>query len=447
MDRDDLNPPQETTPNAIDAQRRFGNRREIAAWAMYDWANSAYSTLLITTLNGYLLNVVFPNNGPLVDAWGIALSMFVAAILSPILGALADARANKRLWFRATALGGATCGALLGVVPPQYPWAIAALFVLTSFFFELSFGFYNAFLPEIADERSMNRVSAAGFACGYIGGGIALAIALLLFLHGDAIGIQDQTLRVRVGLVLMGVWWGVFSLPAILILRDKSRPRAQSTAFAPAARLAVREVATTLSHLRHFQALAWFLIGFLFYNDAVQTVLTQASTFARQELELTDESLIPIILMIQFVSMPGALFIGWLADKIGQKPALYLCLAVWVGLLAFSWWVTSITEFWIMGACVALVMGGIQSVSRSIMGVMTPANRTAEFFGFYNLSSKATSFIGPFTFGLVIWLTDSARWAILSLLAQLIVGWLLVSRVDVTRGHRDAIAASANSAA
>jgi UMF1 family MFS transporter len=180
----------------------------------------------------------------------------------------------------------------------------------------------------------------------------------------------------------------------------------------------------------------------LFYNDAVQTVLTQASTVARDEIGLEDASLMPIILMIQFVSMPGALLMGWLADKIGQKQALYLCLAVWVGLLAFSWWVTTETEFWIMGAVVALVMGGIQSVSRSIMGIMTPANRTAEFFGFYNLSSKATSFIGPFTFGLVIQLTDSARLAILSLLAQLIIGWILVSRVNVARGRADAIRAS-----
>jgi UMF1 family MFS transporter len=213
-------------------------------------------------------------------------------------------------------------------------------------------------------------------------------------------------------------------------------------AFTAAAGQAIREVKTTLWHLRQFQALAWFLVGFLFYNDAVQTVLTQASTFARDEIGLEDASLMPIILMIQFVSMPGALFMGWLADRIGQKPALYICLAVWVALLSFSWWVTSETEFWIMGAVVALVMGGIQSVSRSIMGLMTPANRTAEFFGFYNLSSKATSFIGPFTFGLVIQLTNSARLAILSLLAQLIVGWLLVSRVNIARGRADAVRAS-----
>ena len=272
---------------------------------MYDWANSAYSTLLITTLNGYLLTVVFPENGPLVYAWGIALSMFVAAILSPVLGGTGRcACANKRLWFRATALGGATCGALLGIVPPEYPWAIAGLFVLTSFFFELSFGFYNSFLPEIADDRSMNRVSAGGFACGYVGGGIALALAL--YLHGDAIGIEDKTLRTCAGLVLMGIWWGVFSLPAIFILRDKNQPRLAATGIRSAASSAVREVATTLSRLRQFQSLAWFLIGFLFYNDAVQTVLTQASTFAREEIKLTDETLIPIILMIQFLSMPGA---------------------------------------------------------------------------------------------------------------------------------------------
>jgi UMF1 family MFS transporter len=312
------------------------------------------------------------------------------------------------------------------------------MFFLASFCFEMSFGFYNAFLPELADEKSMNRVSSQGFAAGYVGGGIALAIALWLYVKGDAIGIVDETMRARAGLILMGCWWAVFSLPAIFVLRDKSLPRTAAVPFGQAARQALREVGTTLRHIRRFQALGWFLIGFLFYNDAVQTVLTQAPTFADREVGLKTAQLMPIILMIQFVSMPGALAIGWLADRAGQKPALYLCLAVWVALLAFSWWVTSEAEFWIMAAFVALVMGGIQSVSRSIMGVMTPPDRTAEFFGFFNLSSKATSFIGPVTFALVIGITGSARWAILSLLAQLIIGWLLVSRVDIARGRADA---------
>jgi UMF1 family MFS transporter len=451
-------PPTAGIGGAASTATKRGTRREIVAWAMYDWANSAYSTLLITVLNGYILSLfplpdkkdaAFPVvylgdnaiDGKVVYAWSIGLSMFVAAILSPIVGALADARANKRIWLRGTALSGAVCGASLGVIPPEYPWAIAGMFLLTCFFFELAFGFYNAFLPELADEQTMNRVSAQGFAAGYVGGGIALAIAFALVLFGDHVGLDSTLSRVRASLVLMGVWWGVFSLPAIMILRDKSAPRARQMAFTAAARQAVGEVKTTLTHIRQFQALAWFLIGFLFYNDAVQTVLTQAPTFAR-EIELTDEKLMPIILMIQFVSMPGALAIGWLADKIGQKQALYLCLAVWVALLSFSWWVTSETEFWIMGAIVALVMGGIQAVSRSIMGLMTPANRTAEFFGFYNLSSKATSFIGPFTFGLVILFTGSARLAILSLLAQLIIGWLLVSRVNIASGRADAQRAS-----
>jgi MFS transporter, UMF1 family len=430
-------------------------RREVAAWAMYDWANSAYSTLLITVLVNYMLSlfpkpdktdagfpVVYlgdmPIDGAVVYAWGIGLSMFAAGLLSPITGAMADARANKRLWFRTTALAGALCGMSLGLIPPAYPWTIAAVFVLTSFFFELSFGFYNAFLPEIADDASMNRVSSQGFAAGYIGGGVALAIAFALVLYGDKVGIESSLARVRVSLVLMGVWWGIFSLPAIFILRDKAVPRSAKMPLTKATSRAVREVRTTLSHLRHYRSLAWFLIGFLFYNDAVQTVLSQASVFAHDEIGFELSELMPVILMIQFVSMPGALFVGWLADKIGQKQALYFCLFVWVGLLAFSWFVTTKTEFWIMGAVVALVMGGIQSVSRSIMGVMTPPDRTAEFFGFYNLSSKATSFIGPFTFGLVIWWTGSARLAILSLLAQLIVGWLLVSRINLAQGKADA---------
>ncbi len=437
-----------------------GTRREFFAWALYDWANSAYSTLLITTLMFYLKAIfpaandpqaVFPVvtlggqsvEGAVAYPLGIGLSMLIAAFLSPIVGALADARANKRIWFRVTALSGAFCGLMIGVLPPEHPWWIAGMFLLTSFFFELSYGFYNSFLPDIADDSNMNRVSSYGFALGYIGGGVAVILALLLIEKGDWIGIESKVDRLRAGLIMMGLWWGLFSLPAVFILRDKTAPRSAGLPLSGAIGQALGEVKHTLTNLRQFRMLAWFLIGFLFYNDAVQTVLTQASNFAEEEIKLTPEQLIPIIIMIQFVSMPGALIVGKLADRFGQKAALYGCLAVWVATLAASWWVTTEFEFWIMGAVVALVMGGIQSVSRAIMGIMTPANRTAEFFGFFNLSSKATSFIGPLTFAAVVYFTGSARLAIISLLLQLVIGWVLVSRVDVRRGKREADASLA----
>ena len=210
--------------------------REVLAWAMYDWANSAYSTLSITILVAYLQYVVFPadtweSTGPVVWAWGIGLSMFCAALLSPILGALADAHASKAAWLRRTALTGAGCGVAMALVPPSMPWTIACLFVLTSFFFELSLGFYNSFLPEICDEESMDRVSAWGFALGYIGGGTALVVAAALLHFGPRIGLTTTDMQLRAGLLVMALWWGLFSLPALIVLRDRRAARRGATGF------------------------------------------------------------------------------------------------------------------------------------------------------------------------------------------------------------------------
>lgn len=415
-------------------------RREVLAWALYDWANSAYSTLSITILVAYIQQVVFPHEriGPAVWAWGISASMLAAAILSPILGALADAHASKRGWLAATALPGAGCAVLLALVPPSMPWLVAGLFVLTAFFFELSLGFYNGFLPELATERTMNRVSAWGFGLGYIGGGMALIVAASLFTLGPQLGLASAADQLRGGLAIMGVWWGVFTIPTLLVLRDRAAPRDSSKSLAGAGREAFHEVLRTLVNVRSYRTLALFLLGFLFYNDGVQTVITQASTFAIQELKFVQTELIGLILMIQFVAFPGAMLIGWISDRLGQKRALLMCLAVWIGLLVAAWFIQEKWQFWILGAVVALVMGGVQSVSRAIMGAMTPPSRSAEFFGFFNLSGKATSFMGTFLFGAVMLQTGNPRKAILSLLVLFLVGGAIVLLIDVERGKREA---------
>ncbi|MFV2068050.1 MAG: MFS transporter [Pirellulales bacterium] len=420
-----------------------GRRGEVLAWAGYDWANSAYSTLAITLLVAYIQTVVFPKEshgtlGAQIWAFGIASSMLLAAILSPIVGAIADAHASKRRWLATTAGLGAGSAMLLSLVPPQYGWLIVALFFSTSLCFELSLGVYNGFLPEIADSESMNRISAWGYSLGYVGGGLALVGAILLMQFGPSIGLPDEVAQLRAGLFLMGAWWGVFTIPTIVVLRDRCQPSRQPAPLAIAVRHAVVEVGHTLRHLRSFGMLALFLLGFLFYNDGIQTVISQSSTFALEELSFTTSQLIQLILMVQFVAMPGAMGVSWIADRWGQKPTLMACLAIWIGLLVVAYNIQTQGQFWIMAVVLALVMGGTQSVSRAIMGQMTPQRHAAEFFGFFNLSGKATSFFGTFLFGVMIRWTGSARLAILSLLVFFLLGTLLVVWVDVERGRREA---------
>jgi UMF1 family MFS transporter len=418
----------------------WATRREVLAWAMYDWANSAYSTLSITLLAAYIQKVVLPGHwGPVAWAWGISASMLVAGLASPPLGALADANGSKRRWLAVTALGGAASAVVLGLMPPRFTGGVLAAFFVTALLFELSLVFYNAFLTEISAPETMGRVSAWGFTLGYLGGALALVGGVLLLRFGPRMGLVDLGMQLRAGLVLMGLWWGLFTLPALAVLRDRRPSTVGTLPLGQAIRRAGREVFGTLANVRRYRMVAWFVLAYLFYNDGVQTTISQASTFAMHELHFTPGELIGVILMIQIVAMPGAMLVGYLGDtRLGQKRTLVLLLAVWAGLLLAALLIRAKWQFWILGGVVALVMGGTQSASRSVMGLLTPRRHTGEFFGFYNLSGKATAFLGTFLFGLVSLLTGSSRLAIASLLVLFLFGWALLAVVDVAQGRREA---------
>jgi UMF1 family MFS transporter len=416
-------------------------RSEIIAWCTYDWANSAYSTIQITVLVDYLVNriALADKLGALIYGWGIGVTMIVTAFLSPVLGAVADAHANKRTWLAGATAVGAGSAILMFFATPDRPWFFVALFILANLGYEQAWGFYNAFLPEIADDAYMGRVSSWGFGTGYVGGGLLLLVAILIFFQGDAIGLpSDDGFRFRLCLLLMGVWWGVFSLPMLLVVKDKGTPPAQPQPILAAGKQALAEVWSTLTHLRHYRMLVIFLVGFLIYNDGVQTMITQASVFATDVLDMQTGELGGVILMIQFVALPGALAVGWAADHIGQKFALMVCLAIWVVLLIGAFFITEKWQFWTMAVFAALVLGGTQSVSRTIMGLMTPEARSAEFFGFFNLSGKAASMLGPIVFSTTMYATGSAHLAILSLLVFFLVGWAFVAPLNIARGQREA---------
>ena len=415
-------------------------RGEIVAWCMYDWANSAYSTIYITVLVGYMTRAVLPDErGVRAYGWGIGITMLVAAFLSPILGAIADAHASKRKWLFLTTAMGAGASALMFFATPERPWLFVALFAIANLNYELVQGFYNAFLPEIADDEMMGRVSSWGYGTGYVGGGLMLLLAMILLSQGESWGLPTENGFIpRLCLLLMGIWWAVFSLPILLFVRDKSPPRAQGQSMLAAARQGLREVGQTILHIRSYRMLTIFLFGFLIFNDGVQTLISQASVFAEKVLNMEISELAKVILMIQFVALPGALLVGWIADRIGQKTTLNLCLAVWVVVVVSGFLITETWQFWIMAGATALVLGGTQSVSRTIMGLMTPESRTGEFFGFLNLSGKAVSVFGPIYFSEILARTGDAHMAIISLLVFFVVGWAILIPLDIKRGQREA---------
>ncbi len=417
------------------------NRRSLFLFALYDWANSAYSTLSITVLVAYIKRLFPDESGVLIWGWGLGSTMFLSALLSPIAGAIADLNASKRHWLAGTTLAGSAAAMLMFLATPERRWLLVVLFLTTSLSFELAQGFYNAFLPEIADDQQMGQVSAWSYGAGYVGGGLALLIALGIFMLGDRLGLPSAgDFRMRLCLLVMGLWWGGFSLPTLIGLRDKKLPEPRQPIIATAKK-AIAEVRRTLVHVRRYRMLATFLLGFLIFNDGIQTVISQSSQFGEIVLKMPPQEMLLLVLMIQFVALPGALAIGWLADRIGQKPALMVCLSVWIALLGGAFFITSKTQFWGMAVVASLVLGGTQSVSRTIMGLMTPKKRAAEFFGFFNLSGKATSMFGPLFFSSILAFTGSAHFALLSLLIFFVLGTLIILPLDVKRGQREALSA------
>ena len=417
-------------------------RRTVLAWCCYDWANSGYTTLMITVFVVYLQTVVFEadrwgQTGAIVWAWGVSLSMLIGALLSPALGALADAQASKREWLATTAVSGGCACVAMALLPVGNVWAITACFLVANLCLELSLTVYNGFLPEIADDDQMNRVSSLGMALGYLGGGVLLLLAIVFLKFGSRLGVDLVASRLRGCILATGVWWILFTLPTVWMLNDRmSTKRKTRTRIRRAVKHAFLDATTTLLQVRKYTALATFLIAFLFFNDGVQTVISQSSTFALQELHFSESELASVILMVQFLALPGAIFVGLLADMVGQKTALIACLFVWIGLLCSAWFIESKTAYWFMAAVVALVLGGTQAVSRAIVGVLAPEDQAAKFFGFFNLSGKATSFMGTFVFGAIIAWTGSSRLAVVNLLIFFIIGLAVVWRVDVSKGKR-----------
>jgi MFS transporter, UMF1 family len=424
--------------------RSPATRGEIVAWAMYDWAHSAYSTLLITIVVGYLTKVVLPGGvGELAYGWGIGVSTLLAAVLSPVIGAIADERRNKRTWLAIAAFGGAGASLLMAAVPPELPWIIVALFFTASLCFEIGWSVSNGFLPELSNEKNIDNVSAVGFAFGYVGGGLALLSALGIVMAGDKLGLpagdENLPLRLRIGLAVMGLWWGFFAIPAVVVLRDRGAAHGPPQRLVDTAKTAIGRVLDTLRNVRRYRTLFLFLIGYLLFNDGVQTVINSASIFAMGPLKMSVGELTQVVLMIQFAAMPGTFLVSALSKKLGQKTTLMLCLAMWVVLIIAAFFVTTSTQFWCMAFVLAMIMGGTQSVSRAIMGVMTPPSRAAEFFGFFNFSGRATSMIGPPLFGTITYATGSAHWGIVSLLIFFITGWAIVAPVNIRRGQQEAI--------
>jgi MFS transporter, UMF1 family len=418
-------------------------------WCLYDWANSAFATVILAAVFPVYLSAIVPPGGAEIhlfglrrvlsaaSLWGYAVSasMLLVAFCAPALGALADGRKLRFPLLIAFALPGACATALLATAGPGDHFLALALFLVANIGFAGGNIFYNAFLPSLAAGLAMDRLSARGYALGYLGGGLALLLVFILVKQFPLFGLADAGAATRAGLLLTGLWWGGFALPAFWLLRSAPPPLA-----APRQRLGGwRGYLELYREIRRYPELARFLIAFLCYNDGIQTIIVVAALYGKEALGLDQGTILACFLMIQFVAMPATLLFGRLTARLGAKGAILLGLGLFLGITAYAFYLRHAWQFWLLAFLVALVFGGCQALSRSLYGSLIPRGKEAEFFSFYAISDKFASILGPFVFALLADLTGSTRLAILSLGGFFLLGGLLLTRVDVERGRHRAM--------
>ncbi len=428
------------------------NRREQRGWYFYDWANSAFATTVVALFFGPYLTSLARNaaeGGPTVEWLGlripvqsvwpylVSVSVLTQVIALPLLGGIADYGRRKREMLAGLAyLGAFATMAMFLLEGPRYVLG-CALFLIANFCLGASVVIYNAFLPEIANAEERDAVSSRGWGLGYLGGGLLLALNLVLYGKAAELGITEG-FAVRLSLFSAGLWWAVFTIIPLLVLRNRGAHKTLDKGRSLIA-AGTRQLLETLSEVRRYPQTLFFLLAYLIYNDGIQTVLHMATHFGQEELRLPMSVLTTAILLAQIVAFFGALAFNWLAGRIGSRYAVMTALVIWSGTLIYIYsGVSTATEFYIMAGIVGAIMGGSQALSRSIYSFMIPQGREAEYFSLYEISDKGTSWLGPLFLGLALQWTGSYRLAILSLIAFFLIGLALLAKVDVRRGALEA---------
>jgi len=413
------------------------DRRTILGWAMYDWANSAYSTVIAgAILPAYFVSEVVPEGGwrgwsgesmwALVTGGG-ALILF---LFMPVLGAIADFSASKRRLLKAFAYGGALFTTMLFFAQTGDILFTLFFFLLAQIGFVGANVFYDGFLPDITTDDTIDQVSSKGFALGYIGGGIYLAVAIAAIQLSP-----DSALAARLGIGGTGIWWAGFSAFALSRLQEtgtagKLPERNRGWAYAS---IGFGRTWETGKRLVKFPQLLLFIVAYMLYNDGVQTTINMSAAYGAGTLRLATPVIAMTFLIVQFVAFGGALGFGWLAGRIGIRRSIQYNLTIWVIVASSAYMLPAETPlaFMGLGVVIGLVLGGIQALSRSLYGSMIPEEASAEFYGFYSVFSKFSAIWGPLIFSTVSRTTGSGRSAILSIVAFFILGLVLFSRVDI----------------
>jgi MFS-type transporter involved in bile tolerance (Atg22 family) len=431
-----------TTAAPGDADRAL--RRERVGWYSYDWAMSVFNTSVTTVFLGpYLTSVAEDAAGP--DgrlgflglsippgswfSYVLSVSVVLQVLVLPVTGAVADRTGRKRqLLGSFAALGALSTTGLFFVAGGRYLLG-ALLFVVANISFGAATVVYYSWLPDLAGPDERDAVSSRGWAVGYVGGALLLAVHLGLLLQAAALGLTTGA-AVRICLASAGLWWGAFTVFTVARLRD--RPVAAGGARTGSG---LRQLARTMREMRAFPLTLWFLGAYLLFNDGVQTVISLSATYATEELRLGQSVLTGAILMVQVVAVAGALGLGRVAARYGARRTVLGCLVAWTAVLvaAYTLQEGAVAQFYALAAVIGLVQGGTQALSRSLFSHLIPTGKEAEYYGFYEISDRGTSWLGPLAFGLTYQLTGSYRYAIVSLVVFFVAGFVSLARLPIRR--------------
>jgi len=400
--------------------------KKIFGWISYDFANSAFTTVIVTVVYSvYFKSIVVGKEGIGDSLWGlsVSISMLIVALISPILGSIADhTHSKKKFLFTFCYISVVFTALLYFVCAGAVFWGIL-IFVIANIGYEGGNVFYNAFLPEITTKENIGKVSGLGWGIGYLGGLSALILSYIFI----------ET-NVPMVFPLTAAFFGFFAIPTFLMLKE--HVTTQKNTKLNYIRIGYTRIRNTLRHIKDFRELWKFLMSFFIYNDGIRTIIVFGAIYGAQRFGMTGAQLILYFVLANVTSFIGAIVFGFVVDRIGAKRTISITLLIWIATVIWAFFCNSAIQFYGVGLLAGIAIGSCQSASRSLFSLLTPEDKHAEFFGFYAVSGKAAAILGPLIYGFLVLLLNSQRWAILSIIVFFVTGLILLQRVDEHQGMK-----------
>ncbi|GAA0783552.1 MFS transporter [Marinobacterium sediminicola] len=415
------------------------NKKSIWGWAFYDWANSAFSTVVMAGFFPLFFKEFYAAGAAATDSTlylGVinSIASIIVVLLSPVLGAIADQLGRRKGLLLIFASFGSISTAGLYWVEQGFWLQAACLYIAAVIGFSGGNLFYDALLTVVSPEKDLDRVSALGFALGYLGGGLLFSLNVWMTLHPESFGLSDSTSAIRLAFILTALWWIIFTLPLVLYVRE---PTPRSIHFSRVVKSSFNQLRQTLKKISLLPQTFQFLLAYWLYIDGVDSIVRMALDYGLS-IGLDTKDLILALLITQFIGFPAAIQFGRIGNRLGARLGILIALVTYILVTIFSAFMDSAWQFYVLAIVIGLVQGGVQALSRSLYARLVPPGYTAEFFGFYNMMGKFAAVLGPALIGAVAILSESNRVGILSLLVLFIAGGYILLRVDILKGQAQA---------